>query len=87
MQFEIGKIIEFDGNVGKILSGNKEKYTFLKTDLKDEYELLKDKVIIFRPEDKELEKRAFYIQNLENILRNKKVRAKVLKKVYKITDK
>lgn len=86
MQVEIGKIIEFDGYVGNILSLSNENYLFLSKDLKEEYEDLKGKVIIFRKESNRIRNRAFYIRSLENVLKNKQIRGKILEKVYKITD-
>lgn len=79
MQYEIGKIIEFDNYKGEILSSN-GKFIFLKNDLKlDKLNL--GELVIFRPEVINGHKRAFYIQDLRNILKDHKKRDKVLKKI------
>ena len=81
MQFEVGKIINYDNNVGEILAYNREKYLFINEDLQEEYNCLMDKVVIFRPEKINDQNRAFYIHNIENILINKKERKKILQKL------
>lgn len=79
MQYEIGKIIEYDNHKGKILSSN-GKYLFLKEDLKlDELNL--GELIIFRPEVIKGQKRAFYIKSLKSVLKEQKHRDKILIKL------
>ena len=86
MLFEFGKIFKYDSGVGEILSISGDKYIFLENDLKEDYEKINGKVIIFRPEIINNEKRAFYIQNIENTLKNKDERDKILKKISFINE-
>lgn len=86
MLFEIGKITKYDNNVGEILSISGEKYIFLEKDLKDDISNLENKIVIFRPENINNQKRAFYIQKLENTLKNKDERNKILSKISLIND-
>lgn len=86
MQFEIGKIINFDNYVGEIMSLSGDKHIFLCQDLREAYEDLKDKTIIFRPEEINNEKRAFYVQKLENILNDKSNIKEIVLKIKKNID-
>lgn len=86
MLFEIGKIIKYENNIGEILSIGGDKYIFIEKDLKEEFEKLNGNIVIFRPEIINNEKRAFYIQNIENNLKNKEERNKILSKLYSINN-
>jgi len=81
MEFEIGKIINYDNEIGEILTTNGLKCIFLKKDLKDDYENLKDEVLIFRIEESSRQKRAFYIRKLKNVIKDKKIRNEILARV------
>ena len=78
MQFEIGKIHDYDNYSGKIVSSS-GVYMFLHHDIKNE-DIKEGDIVIFRPEKINNENRAFSIKKLENILVNTKERKKILKK-------
>lgn len=79
MQFEIGKIKEYDNLVGKIIAKS-DVYLFLKQDLSDINIKIGD-IVIFRPEEISMEKKGLSYKKIENIYKKKEERNKIIKKL------
>ncbi len=68
MNFEIGKVIKYKNKEGLIISLSGITYLFLKTDLKNSIRV--NDLVIFRPEEIEHVKRAFFVRELQKYLRD-----------------
>ncbi len=69
MEYEVGKIVEFDGHCGRIVSSQGE-YFFTEDDIEDSV-IAKGRCVVFRPEEIQGKKRAFFVHGVEYILNQK----------------
>lgn len=76
MEFEIGKVISFDGYCGKVVSENGE-YLFLNGDIEQNISIEVGSLIAFRGEKIQGQGRAFFIKNAEDVLKSEKNKEKV----------
>ncbi len=71
MNYEIGKIVEFDGFCGKIVS-EKEEFLFLKENIGTQKELVVGDLVAFRGEKVCNQNRAYFIKTLEEVMEKPK---------------
>ncbi len=69
MEYEIGKIVEFDGHCGRIISSQGE-YFFTEDDIEDTA-IAEGRYVVFRPEEIQGKQRAFFIHGAEQMLNQK----------------
>lgn len=81
MDIEIGKVIKYDDVVGKIISSS-GNYLFLSNELENKINL--NDLVIFRPECFNNLKRAFFVSNLKDYLKENKDNKELLKKIKNI---
>ena len=62
MQYKVGKVRDYRGGVGSIITPEK-KYMFLDTDITNDEVIENDDIVIFGDEDKK--DRAFFVKKLE----------------------
>lgn len=76
MNFEVGKIVIFDGYYGKLVSENGE-YFFLNTDIDSEMNVEVGSLVAFRGEEVNGQLRAFFIKPPEEFIKIEKNKEKV----------
>ncbi len=69
MEYEIGKIVEFDGHCGRVVS-DQDEYFFTEEDIEDSTIAL-GRYVVFRPEEIQGKKRAFFVHGAEQVLNQK----------------
>ncbi len=65
MEYEIGKVTQFDGSVGTVVSQN-GSYLFLKDDIETNA-IAVGRLVAFRGEEKQGIKRAYFVIGIEKI--------------------
>ena len=69
MEYEIGKIVEFNGHWGIIVSSQGE-YFFTEADMEDR-NIAEGRYVVFRSEEIQGKKRAFFVHGAEQVLNQK----------------
>lgn len=67
MEYEIGKVITYDGYCGEIVSES-GKYLFLDKDVDSECNVSVGRLVVFRGEIVQEKKRAYFIRGAEKLI-------------------
>ena len=76
MNFEIGKVVTFDGYCGSIVSESGE-YLFLNTDIDSNSRIEVGTLVAFRGEEVQGKKKAYFVKAAEEILHAGKSKEKI----------